>query len=77
MAQTLYFVSVDGRSAPTKHHLDAGEAMIEAERLAAMPAHAKVSVRVFAQIAVLSPTATHRWIVNEDVFQQPKPEVTE
>lgn len=54
-----YMVSVDGKSAPSKVHTERDEAVLEAERIAAMPGNRGATVRLLAVVGVLQPV--HRW----------------
>jgi hypothetical protein len=54
-----YMVSVDGKSAPCKVHTERDEAVLEAERIAAMPGNRGATVRLLAVVGVLEPA--HRW----------------
>lgn len=74
MQTQKYLVSVDGRGAPTVEHNDINAALAEAERLASQPANAKQTVRVLAQVAVLTPVKmpTHQWVAQApELTQQP------
>jgi hypothetical protein len=59
MKTSKFYVSVDGRSAPTVPHVALQEAYVEATRLSLKAENKQATVRVFAEVIELLPTVTH------------------
>jgi hypothetical protein len=57
-----YMVSVTGAQAPTKIHIEYGDAKFEAERLSKLTNNKDREIHIVKILATLKPVTTHNWV---------------